>query len=183
MYTFSWTHFIRHQHFDNTLIAIIILVAILMIIFSAVLMLMMMTPILITILIDSKAEAQSLIWGSKLAPHCDQQTAHTIHWCHTDQHHRDDEHEQDKDGPSFNPYTQDPRIKDPKPHWCHTDQNDDSDDEHEQDNDDYIMIITRWSQSQTLLDPFQMISYTKARVNPGLQDAILVNLTMILSIN
>ena len=138
MYTFSWTHFIRHQHFDNKLIAMIILVAILMIIFSVVLMLMMMMTLLITILIDSKAEAQSLIWGSKLAPHCDQQTAHTIHWCHTDQNdHRDDEHQQDNDGPSFNPYTQDPRIKDPKPHWCHTDQNDDCDDEHKQDNDDY----------------------------------------------
>ena len=98
MYTFSSTHFIRHQHFDNKLIAMIILVAILMIIFSVVLMLMMMPTLLITILIDSKAEAQSLIWGSKLAPHCDQQTAHTIHWCHTDQNDDcDDEHKQDND--------------------------------------------------------------------------------------
>ena len=28
-----------------------------------------------------------------------------------------------------------------------------------------------------------MISYTKARLNPGLQDAILVNLNMMMSIN
>ena len=168
MYTFSWTHFIRHKHFDNKLRAMIILVAILMKIFPAVLMLMMMTTILITILIDSKAEAQSLIWGSKLAPHCDQQTAHTIHWCHTDQHHLDDEHQQDRDG---NLLIHTPRIL---------------------NHIDAILIkmmtvmmgmnrimmiitdpITRWPQSQTFLDPFQMISYTKARVNPGLQDAIL----------
>ena len=42
--------------------------------------------------------------------------------------------------------------------------------------------ITRWPQSQIFSDPFQIISYTKARLNPVLQDAILMSINGIMII-